>query len=138
VVYVRYYYTAVQRLSRTSRYYLGGEGIFIRLESSGRPAKVAYIWYYYTAVQRLSRTSRYYRWDIPKSSERLVLLGVCPLYYSQSIVYYLSMEDHCTSALQTSGVPAYVRTKRQEYMFANPSIYLVQKSSFPKCPSDRS
>jgi hypothetical protein len=70
----------------------GGKRVFIRPESSGRPAKVAYVRYYYTMVQRLSRTFRYYPRGIPKSSRCSVLLGVCLLYYSQSMVYYLSVD----------------------------------------------
>jgi hypothetical protein len=49
-----------------------------------------YVWCYYTVVQRLSRTSRHYPTLNPKSSRRLVLLSVRPLYYSQSTAYYLS------------------------------------------------
>jgi hypothetical protein len=64
----------------------GVRGVFIGPESSGRSAKVAYVRYLSTAVQRLSRTSRYYPEGILKSSVRLVLFGVCLLYYSQSTI----------------------------------------------------
>ena len=67
-----------------------GEGIFIGPKSDIQ-SKGVYVWCYYTMVQRLSRTSRYYLTVNLKSSRRLVLLRVRPLYYSQSTVYYLSV-----------------------------------------------
>jgi hypothetical protein len=109
-----------------------GEGVFIGLESSGRPTKVAYVRYLSTAVQRLSRTSRYYPEGIPKSSIRPILFGVRPLYYSQrTIVLSVSgrpVGDYRTSALKDMGICsptlAYIQSRSlisQNALLANPS-----------------
>jgi hypothetical protein len=111
-------------------------------------SKGAHVRYYYLAIQRLSRISRYYPAVNPKSRERSILLSVRPLYYSQSTVYYMSVDvwwspadvhikrQECTSALKDKSVrpvvSAYVYTKRQERISANPSVHPVQKSNFSK------
>ena len=87
-VYVRCYCITVQRLSRTSRYWL--EGIS---KSSGHPVIRAYVWYYYTVVQTLFRTIRYYLVDSMNSTTYVR----CTVHRVR--LYYLS--EH-TFALQTT------------------------------------
>jgi hypothetical protein len=102
-----------------------GEGLFLGLESSGRPSKVAYVRYLSTAIQRLSCTSRYDPEGILKSSVRSVLFGVRLLYYSQStVVVSVSgrpVEDHRTSALKDRGVcpPTLVYVRSRSSIFQN-------------------
>jgi hypothetical protein len=80
VSYVRYLSTAVQRLSRTSRYY--PEGI---PKSSRRLVLMAYVRYYSITVQRLFRMIRYYIVDYVNSTAYVCpKVGVRLLYYSQS------------------------------------------------------
>ena len=74
-----------------------------------------------------------------RSSVSLVARVQCD--YSQStVVLFVNgcpVGDHHNLHYRqrlTSGVLAYVRTKRQECMSANPSARSVQKSNFPKCP----
>jgi hypothetical protein len=127
VAYVRYLFTAVQRLSRTSRYY--PEGI---PKSSGHPVLMAYVRYLSTAVQRLFCTIRYYTVDSVNSAAYVrpkVAYVHCTVH--RVLMYFLSDRT-------SGGAPLYVRTKGQQRTSTNPSIRPVQKSNSLKFPSSGS
>jgi hypothetical protein len=133
VAYVQYLFTAVQRLSRTSRYY--PEGI---PKSSRRPVLMAYVRYLSIAIQRLFHTIRYYIVDSVNSAAYIrpkVANVRCTVHRVR--MYFLSDRT-------SSGGPLYVCTKGQQRMSANPSVrpptlaYVhtkrQTKSQIPKMP----